>query len=233
MDDRRKIYGFAFVAVLFIVLINIVVLNLDSSSIVHEKTVSDQVEDAKMPDRPSLGEMTVTQGTRMLGIDKTPTDFRVEAGDKVEILGEDNDFYLIRRSDHLEGFVYKQLLREQTEKERVDIDLLARIINAEASNQSVEGKYAVASVVANRAIEYDDSIFNIITAPNQFDGYGTRLWNADYPESTKSIATEVYYGKRNIPSDVLWFKHVDDPTDWSNLRFHKTIDDHDFYGKKY
>lgn len=119
-----------------------------------------------------------------------------------------------------------------TEERLNDIDLLARIIWAESGNQSLEGQRAVGSAVYNRW-KYEgygsaDTILGVISYPGQFCGYQSSQWYADYSEETYIIASEVYDGHTNLPSNVKNFKTNSCSANW-DLEVYRVIGDHTFY----
>lgn len=134
-----------------------------------------------------------------------------------------NDSYYYISSDYIEVV---------TDDRLNDLELLARIIHAEAGNQSVEGQRAVGSVVYNRW-HYDgfggaDTILGVISYPGQFCGYQSDQWYDDYSEETYQVASEIYDGHTNLPSNVRYFKTNSCNANW-NLRIYDTIGDHTFY----
>ena len=84
-----------------------------------------------------------------------------------------------------------------------DLIMLAATIQAEADNQSYEGKLAVGSVIMNRvnSSKFPNTISGVITQTNQFASYSSGMVSAIMakgPNDTcKSIAQEVINGKRN------------------------------------
>lgn len=60
----------------------------------------------------------------------------------------------------------------QPKKPDRDRDLLARIIIGEAANQGDDGQQAVAQVVKNRADKSGMSLYDVLTAPKQFEPWG-------------------------------------------------------------
>lgn len=130
-----------------------------------------------------------------------------------------------------EYFIHNSVIDKLSNKYAREIDSLARIINAEARNQSEEGRKAVGSVIMNRLrLKYASTLEGVIAAPNQFHGYKSNLWYSDYSESTKSIAEAVYHGDTNLPLEVTNFKTNTCSVNWSN-ELYTTIGDHNFYYK--
>lgn len=136
---------------------------------------------------------------------------------------------------NLDGSIYyvsNDYIEVVTEDRLNDIELLARIIWAESGNQSLEGQRAVGSVVYNRW-NYDgyggsDTILGVITFPGQFCGYQSPQWYVDYSPETYVIASEVYDGHTNLPSNVRNFKTNTCNANW-NFEVYDVIGDHTFY----
>lgn len=129
-------------------------------------------------------------------------------------------------------YVSNDYIKVVTEERLTDIELLARIIWAESGNQSLEGQRAVGSVVYNRW-HYDgyggsDTILGVITFPGQFCGYQSPQWYVDYSPETYVIASEVYDGHTNLPSNVRNFKTNTCNANW-NFEVYDVIGDHTFY----
>ena len=84
-----------------------------------------------------------------------------------------------------------------------DLMMLAATIQAEADNQSYEGKLAVGSVIMNRvkSSKFPNSISGVITQNKQFASYSSGMVTAIMAkgpnETCLSVANEVIAGKRN------------------------------------
>lgn len=91
-----------------------------------------------------------------------------------------------------------------------DIDLLNRIVGAEAGNQSELGKRLVIDVVLNRIDSIywrdDDTIWEVITHPGQFETYSNGAYTrVDLDESINElIVSELKDGRTNV--DVIYFR---------------------------
>lgn len=91
-----------------------------------------------------------------------------------------------------------------------DIDLLNRIVGAEAGNQSELGKRLVIDVVLNRIDSIywrdDDTIWEVITHPGQFETYSNGAYTrVDLDESINElIISELKDGRTNV--DVIYFR---------------------------
>ncbi len=84
-----------------------------------------------------------------------------------------------------------------------DVQILAATIQAEADNQSYEGKLAVGSVIMNRvkSSKFPNTVFGVVSQDRQFASYSSGMVDAILQkgpnESCVSIANEVIGGKRN------------------------------------
>lgn len=84
-----------------------------------------------------------------------------------------------------------------------DLVMLAATIQAEADNQSYEGKLAVGSVIMNRvkSSKFPNSISGVVTQTKQFASYSSGMVSAIMArgpnENCMSVAREVIAGKRN------------------------------------
>lgn len=88
-----------------------------------------------------------------------------------------------------------------------EIELLAKIINAEAGNQPYEGMLAVGNVVLNR-VESDgfpDTIRGVIYQKGQFQPVSNGAINKPPSEEAIQAAKAVLEGVRVIDEDVIFF----------------------------
>jgi N-acetylmuramoyl-L-alanine amidase len=87
-----------------------------------------------------------------------------------------------------------------------DLDLLSRLVQAEAGGEPYEGKVAVAEVVMNRvAAGFSSSIHGVIYAPGQFSPVANGMINR--PASADSIraAEETLATYKGNPNGILYF----------------------------
>ncbi|MCM3588816.1 cell wall hydrolase [Mesobacillus maritimus] len=88
-----------------------------------------------------------------------------------------------------------------------EIDLLARIVRAEAQTEPFQGKVAVAEVVLNRveSSHFPDTVRNVIYAPGQFQPVSNGAINkpAD-DESIKAVYTALS-DQKDITNDAVFF----------------------------
>ena len=93
-----------------------------------------------------------------------------------------------------------------------ELDLLARIMRAEALAEGNEGMLMVGNVVANRVIancltfKNINSITTAIYQPNQFVGTKSSLFNATSTTLEKQLAKRILRGEYYYPAtNALWF----------------------------
>ena len=94
-----------------------------------------------------------------------------------------------------------------------ELDMLARIMRAEALNEGDLGMMMVGNVVINRAVADCLTFKNITTIseaiyqPNQFVGTNSSLFNASATNTEKQLAKRVLNGEFYHPAThALWFK---------------------------
>ena len=86
-----------------------------------------------------------------------------------------------------------------------DIELLARVIHAEAGNQDETGKRLVADTVLNRMDDKNDSMHDIVYAPGQFSTVPVLYTSGNTPtEDEYRIAFEESISRINY--DVYYFR---------------------------
>ncbi|OAS82193.1 MULTISPECIES: cell wall hydrolase [Metabacillus] len=88
-----------------------------------------------------------------------------------------------------------------------EIDLLARLVRAEAQTESFEGKAAVASVVLNRveSPQFPNSIKKVIYQSGQFQPVSNGEINQPADKESIKAVQAVLSGLRNIAKDSLFF----------------------------
>ena len=93
-----------------------------------------------------------------------------------------------------------------------ELDLLARIMRAEALAEGDLGMLMVGNVVVNRAIadcltfRNIHSIYDAIYQPNQFTGINSSLFQSSSTTKEKNLAERVLRGEYFYPAtNALWF----------------------------
>ena len=95
-----------------------------------------------------------------------------------------------------------------------ETNLFERVIEAEFGGCSYEAKLMGATVVMNRVSQWQDTITNILLAPEQFSVVSNGSINkVEVSESTKQAVSDALSGKRNLDENVLYFW-----ADWLNKR---------------
>lgn len=89
-----------------------------------------------------------------------------------------------------------------------DIDLMARVVHAEAGNQSMEGKRLIVDVILNRADDwrFPSDIQDIIYAPGQFQTVQNGAINRYTPDITDYGAVLAEIQQRSN-TEVLYFSN--------------------------
>ena len=93
-----------------------------------------------------------------------------------------------------------------------ELDLLARIMRAEALGEGNLGMLMVGNVVANRVLadcltfKNVNNIYDVIYQPNQFTGASSSLFNAQSTTLEKQLAQRIVRGEYYHPAtNSLWF----------------------------
>lgn len=95
-----------------------------------------------------------------------------------------------------------------------DVNLLAKIMKAEALGEGEEGMLLVGNVVVNRVVANCDvfkntrTISEVVYQKNAFSGVGQPLFNAPVNAKERELALRNINGYRNEPAyNALWFKN--------------------------
>jgi N-acetylmuramoyl-L-alanine amidase len=111
---------------------------------------------------------------------------------------------------------------EITKYSKHEIDLLARLVRAEAQTEPFEGKIAVACVVLNRveSSQFPDTIKEVIYEPGQFQPVSNGEIHEPADEESIAAVKEALSEKRNIvPESSLFFYNPDIATSrWLDSR---------------
>lgn len=119
-----------------------------------------------------------------------------------------------------------------------DLEVFALVVAAEAYWEPYEGKLAVANVILNRLLSgrYGDTVYGVVTAPGQFEGYKhiDKFRSKDLTSCYKAC-NEALSGKNNI-GDYLFFHadyYVDAHDEWPLFTSWHQIDGHVFFKRKW
>jgi N-acetylmuramoyl-L-alanine amidase len=114
-----------------------------------------------------------------------------------------------------------------------EVDLLARLVQAEAGNQSLEGKIAVANVVINRidSSYFPSTITGIIFDTNSGVQFTTAYNGAIYntPSQECYVAVNLALEGENVAQGCLFFASTTDCWANRNRPLVMVIGDHYFY----
>ncbi len=131
----------------------------------------------------------------------------------------------------------KKLLDASSFYNADDLYWLARIINAEAGGESLEGKIAVGNVVLNRkaSAAYPNTIYGVIFDRKHGLQFTPAATGTIYrtPSSQSVIAAKICLEGHSISREALFFMNPRIATsNWiaKNCRFLFRIGNHDFYG---
>ncbi|QUH22126.1 cell wall hydrolase [Alkaliphilus sp. B6464] len=116
-----------------------------------------------------------------------------------------------------------------------DKEILERIVQAEASGESFEGKRAVATVVMNRvgSTSFPNTIKEVVFAPRQFSPISDgNYYKVTISTETRKAVEDVLNGYRSFDSAVVYFCNPKTSTSrWmiDNRPYVATIGNHAFY----
>lgn len=102
------------------------------------------------------------------------------------------------------------LSKEEAQKNSVnknELELLARIIHAEAADNNYIDKCYVGMVVMNRkkSGKWGNSIQSVISAPGQYSSYRNRKFNSPIPNDCYEIAKQIMLGETfGVPYNVIF-----------------------------
>ena len=123
-----------------------------------------------------------------------------------------------------------------------ELDMLARIMRAEALGEGNLGMLLVGNVVVNRALArcyiFRDirSITAAINQPNQFSGINSSLYQAKSTTAEKDLAKKLLRGEYFDPAtNALWFKVKKSSCDktWYNQNLAGDYKNHCFYNPNF
>ena len=121
-----------------------------------------------------------------------------------------------------------------------DLDLLARIMRAEALGEGNLGMLMVGNVVVNRVLancltfKNVNSLYDAIYHPNQFVGTTSSLFNGAETTTEKQLAKRILRGEYYYPAtNALWFYapsgNSDCKTTWYDQELAGRYKNHCFY----
>lgn len=89
-----------------------------------------------------------------------------------------------------------------------DVDLLNRLVEAEAGSEPYQGKIAVVNVIINRikSNKYPNNIYDVIYQPNQFEVVNIGTINTKIPsDETKMAVKEALNGAKAVSDNIKLF----------------------------
>ena len=112
-----------------------------------------------------------------------------------------------------------------------DYDALCRIVQAEASGESQEGKLLVADVVLNRVADpnFPGTIQGVITQSGQFSPVANGSYGSAVPSADTVAAVNRALSGENISQGALYFKSVRSGSDWGARTMLFNYGNHNFY----
>lgn len=112
-----------------------------------------------------------------------------------------------------------------------DLDIISRIINAEAGNQCLKGKIAVGNIILNRVAsrEFPNNVHDVVYQRNQFNV----VYYASYqrtPSAESVLAAKMALDGINVVPGAVFY-NVSGTSSWAsrNRPYLTTVQGHDFY----
>lgn len=116
-----------------------------------------------------------------------------------------------------------------------ELDLFFRLVEAEAGNESMTGKIAVANVVINRVRDsrYPDTVKEVIYQPYQFEPVINGHINKTAPADSKEAVLRALKGEQVVPADTIsfWATYLDSSHELWSLPITARIGVHVFTNK--
>ncbi len=116
-----------------------------------------------------------------------------------------------------------------------ELDLFFGLVEAEAGNESMEGKIAVANVVINRVKDsrYPDTVKEVIHQPYQFEPVINGHINKTAPADSKEAVLRALKGEQVVPADTIsfWATYLDSSHELWSLPITARIGVHVFTNK--
>ncbi|MDF2856246.1 MAG: sleB 1 [Neobacillus sp.] len=130
------------------------------------------------------------------------------------INGKDEQNYVLKETNSVNNGTLahvsksdKQDAQEEVQYSDYELDLLARIVRAEAQSEPFEGKVAVACVILNRveSPKFPNTIKDVIYAPGQFQPVRNGAINKPADEESIKAVQAALTDQRNYAPDALFF----------------------------
>ena len=98
--------------------------------------------------------------------------------------------------------VYEETVVLSQEAQLTDEDILARVVMAEAGNQELIGKVAVAATVLNRSDMWDQTVLQVVSARNQYAWPYYGIVDAECYEAVRIAMAE----RDLFPRNMIYFR---------------------------
>lgn len=120
------------------------------------------------------------------------------------------------------------------EVDQGECEMLARLIESEANNQSPEGRIAVGNIVMNAAKLNNTSIITEIFTEGRYNGVGTRAFRRPPSEESVNAAVMALSGSSVLPEHFIYFLNANTATNKKMLQMSRAnqsikIDEHIFF----
>lgn len=113
-----------------------------------------------------------------------------------------------------------------------DLDMIARVVNAEANNQPYDGKVALASVILFRSSVDNQGVEEVLTRPGQFDAIKSSRYLEQPSSECMNAAMDAMDGKSKIKGAYHYVNLKLAQPNWARPdKFIGRIGDHWFYAK--
>lgn len=111
------------------------------------------------------------------------------------------------------------------------LDLIARVINAEAGSMSMEGKVSVGNVIMNRVAssEFPNTVYGVLYQPNQFTVVNYASFQRTPSAESIAAAKQAMDGVNYVPGAMFYNVHGLNTWASRNRPYLTTFAGHDFY----
>ncbi len=107
-----------------------------------------------------------------------------------------------------------------------ELDIVCRVVAAEARGEDLQGQMAVAQVIRDRAQYWDMSVTEVVTAPSQF----AKPYQGEISDETYLAVANVFSGMSVLEEPVTHFYSGNNEPYWTSNKVNRgTIGNHRFY----
>ena len=163
-------------------------------------------------------------GYKQITLAKEPEPVQIEKPEPApEVSKTVNRVTVYNISTNAAMFLYEEPVIEPIAEED-EIELLAKCVEAEAGNQTLEGKRLVCDVILNRVDDSDfpDTITEVIAQPYQFSTYWNGAIDKADPSEETYLAVNMEIKERSYPS-LMFFdcgEYLPYGTPWKQVGGH-------------